>query len=229
MDANKFAPFLQARRKEQGMTQAQLGEKLGVTDKAISRWERGVGLPDISLLEPLAEALEISLVELMRCERIETKQLEIQEVETMMAQTIDLAQELTRTKWRSRLLRFVALPLISVVWFFLMGMITWYVREPFWLRTACLAVVTICHGLAARAVGFVAKCEYLNPPKPIGKIICETLTCIGMLVFAMSWLLNTDGLRHLYCPVGMIGFNLMLVYPGYLVWRSGRDTDDDGE
>ena len=65
MDAEKFAAFLQARRKELGMTQAQLAEKLYVTAKAVSRWERGLGYPDIKLLQPLADALEISLVELM--------------------------------------------------------------------------------------------------------------------------------------------------------------------
>lgn len=53
MDAKKFGTFIQTWRRELGMTQSLLAEKLGVTDKAISRWERGVGFPDISLLEPL--------------------------------------------------------------------------------------------------------------------------------------------------------------------------------
>ena len=50
------------------MTQAELAGKIGVTDKAVSRWERGLGFPDINTMEPLADALGISLLELMRSE-----------------------------------------------------------------------------------------------------------------------------------------------------------------
>ena len=51
------------------MTQAELAEKIHVTDKAISRWERGLGFPDIQTLEPLAQVLGISVLELMRSEK----------------------------------------------------------------------------------------------------------------------------------------------------------------
>lgn len=51
------------------MTQVELAEKIHVTDKAISRWERGLGFPDIQTLEPLAQVLGISVLELMRSEK----------------------------------------------------------------------------------------------------------------------------------------------------------------
>ena len=70
VDVERLGKFIQSRRRELGMTQGELGAKLKVTDKAISRWERGVGFPDINLLEPLAEALQVSIEELMRCEQI---------------------------------------------------------------------------------------------------------------------------------------------------------------
>ena len=54
MDAKMFGAFLAQVRRAQGLTQAELAEQLHVTDKAVSRWERGVGLPDINTLEPLA-------------------------------------------------------------------------------------------------------------------------------------------------------------------------------
>lgn len=57
-------------RENQNMTQRQLAEKLCVTDKAISKWENGKGCPDISLLEPLAGALQVSLPELLSGEEI---------------------------------------------------------------------------------------------------------------------------------------------------------------
>ena len=67
MDAKTFGAFLARVRREQGLTQAELAEQLHVTDKAVSRWERGIGLPDINTLEPLADALGLSLADLMHC------------------------------------------------------------------------------------------------------------------------------------------------------------------
>ena len=52
-------------RERRGMTQAELAGKIGVSNKAVSKWETGKGLPDLSLLQPLAEALGVSLIELM--------------------------------------------------------------------------------------------------------------------------------------------------------------------
>ena len=67
MDAKKFGSFLATLRKERGLTQAELAGKLQITDKAVSRWERGIGLPDISMLEPLSAALQITVLELVDC------------------------------------------------------------------------------------------------------------------------------------------------------------------
>ena len=67
MDAKTFGAFLAQVRRAQGLTQAELAEQLHVTDKAVSRWERGIGLPDINTLEPLADALGLSLADLMHC------------------------------------------------------------------------------------------------------------------------------------------------------------------
>ena len=69
MDAKTLGDFIAGRRRELGLTQAQLAARLHLTDKAVSRWERGVGLPDLATLEPLAAALEVSLAELMTARR----------------------------------------------------------------------------------------------------------------------------------------------------------------
>lgn len=71
MDPKEFGAFVQTRRKELGMTQTELAEILNVTSKAVSRWERGIGFPDIQLLESLADALDITLIELMQSRKIE--------------------------------------------------------------------------------------------------------------------------------------------------------------
>ena len=52
-------------RKEQGLTQKQLAEQLHISERTISKWERGAGFPDVSLLEPLADALHCSVVSLL--------------------------------------------------------------------------------------------------------------------------------------------------------------------
>lgn len=68
MDQQKTGALIAQRRKEQNLTQKQLAEKIGVSDRAISKWERGAGFPDVSLIEPLADALELTLPELFRGE-----------------------------------------------------------------------------------------------------------------------------------------------------------------
>ena len=70
MDKEKLGAFVQMLRKEQQMTQKELADKLCITDKAVSKWERGLSCPDISLLEPLAETLHVSVLELIQGERI---------------------------------------------------------------------------------------------------------------------------------------------------------------
>lgn len=69
MDANKFGCFVAERRKELNMTQKDLAAKIHVTDKAVSRWERGLGFPDINTIEELADALNVSITELMTSEK----------------------------------------------------------------------------------------------------------------------------------------------------------------
>ena len=65
MDAYVTGAIIKQLREEKGMTQAELAEKLSVSDKAVSRWETGRGYPDITLIEPLASALGVSVSELL--------------------------------------------------------------------------------------------------------------------------------------------------------------------
>lgn len=92
MDAEKLGRFIAERRKELGLTQLALAEKLNVTDKAVSRWERGVGLPDMGSMETLARALEVSLVELMRAERTEESHISREEAETLLTEALHLSE-----------------------------------------------------------------------------------------------------------------------------------------
>ena len=92
MDAKQLGLFIAERRKELKMTQALLARKLHVTDKAVSRWERGIGLPDINSIETLAKALDVSLVELMQAKRREQENISTKEAEQLLVDTIDLSK-----------------------------------------------------------------------------------------------------------------------------------------
>ena len=90
MDRTKTGALIAAARKEQNMTQKELAAALHVSDRAVSKWERGAGFPDISLLEPLADALGLGVLDLLRGE-----QGTVPEPEPTARQ----AKERTRRKW----------------------------------------------------------------------------------------------------------------------------------
>ena len=70
MNQEKIGLFIKNLRKEKGYTQKDIAKKLGVTDRAISKWERGLGCPDVSLLEDLSHILDVSISELLKGERL---------------------------------------------------------------------------------------------------------------------------------------------------------------
>ena len=70
LDAAALGPFIARVRGERGLTQRELAERLYVSDKTVSKWERGLSLPSVPLLMPLAEALGLSISELMSCGEI---------------------------------------------------------------------------------------------------------------------------------------------------------------
>ena len=88
MDTKKIGAFIAMNRKKKGYTQEQLAEKLGVTNKTISRWENGHYMPDLSLLEPLSKELDITLNELLAGEKIIKEEVE-EYSEQNLIQTID--------------------------------------------------------------------------------------------------------------------------------------------
>ena len=70
MNTEKIGKFIAKKRKEKNLTQKELALKLNITDRAVSKWERGMGCPDISLLEELSKILDISIIELLNGEEV---------------------------------------------------------------------------------------------------------------------------------------------------------------
>ena len=103
MDAKITGCFIAQLRKELGLTQKELAEKLEVTDKAISRWETGKGLPDTSLLKPLAEIFGVSVGELLSGKRMDDSQIKSQADHIILE---SLSYEESQEKWKG-ILRYV--------------------------------------------------------------------------------------------------------------------------
>ncbi|MBR6528751.1 MAG: helix-turn-helix transcriptional regulator [Firmicutes bacterium] len=87
VDNQKVGKFILECRKEKNMTQQQIADNLFLTRKAVSKWERGLSLPDIGQLEPLAELLGISVAELLKGEKIDD--IEDVEVDCIITDTVE--------------------------------------------------------------------------------------------------------------------------------------------
>ena len=85
MDMSKMGAFLQSLRREQGLTQEQLGEKLHISSKTISRWETGTYMPPVEMLLALSELYGVSMNELVAGERIPPEELPVKAEENLTA------------------------------------------------------------------------------------------------------------------------------------------------
>lgn len=88
MNYETIGKFIQEKRKEKGLTQKELAQKLGVTDKAVSKWERGLGCPDVSILEILANTLNTSILEILKGRTIENEVIKVTETNDYVKETI---------------------------------------------------------------------------------------------------------------------------------------------
>lgn len=98
MDQVKIGKFLSELRKEQGMTQQQLADAIGVSNKTISKWECGKGMPEISSITPLCQTLQINVNELLSGERLPEDGYSKKAEENMM----NLIQETEISKKKNR-------------------------------------------------------------------------------------------------------------------------------
>lgn len=124
MEAKQFGQFIPGIRKEKKMTQAELAQQIHVTDKAVSRWERGLGFPDIQTLEPLAQALGITVLELMRSEKKETEEQDQQpeerrytqgEVAEMLQNAGDISRQQKKQDRNANVIAGIVLAAITVI------------------------------------------------------------------------------------------------------------------
>ena len=150
----KFGAFLLQLRKEKGMTQRELAEKLYVSDKAVSKWERGLSLPDISLLQPLAELMDVSVTELLSGQFIPVdRSMTVEEVEPLIAGALHMRLTMTdqeRALQKEHRRRWCVWFAAAVAAF---ALEVWLLRNLAWLWTADRIVFTILPPLMAWGFG----------------------------------------------------------------------------
>lgn len=142
MDKESFGAFIAEQRKEKNLTQKELADRLLISDKAVSKWERGLSFPDITLLEPLADVLSVSIAELMEGRKISMEEnFKVNDVEEAVQKTIELNEQ---EKKEEKRLRFTE-RLVAVISFVMLAAIECFVmciRFDFERISTCLFVPT---------------------------------------------------------------------------------------
>ena len=188
MDQLKIGKFIADCRKRKNLTQMQLAEKLGITDKAISKWERGIAMPDSSIMLELCDILGISVNELLSGEKISMEN-NSQKNEQLL---LDMAKELERknkTIWASMW----AIMIVSMTALFAVILIAAFlIPEGIWQLVTILGVCIV----------FLIPCFYaLKLEVSVGAYKCKNCGCEIVPTYkeAMN-AMHMGFTRYLKCP-----------------------------
>ncbi len=188
MDQIKIGRFIAECRKKEKLTQMQLGEGLGITDKAISKWERGIALPDTSIMLELCDILGISVNELLSGEKINMEN-NSQKNEQLL---IEMAKELekkNKTIWNA-MWTIMTVSIIGLIGG--LAIIGFFIPKGPWML---VAIFTLC-------VVFIIPCFYaLKLEVSVGAYKCKN--CGYEIVPTYMQALNAmhrGTTRYLKCP-----------------------------
>lgn len=139
MDQIKTGKFIASCRKERGLTQETLGEKLGLSNKTISRWETGVYMPGIDMLEPLGEVLGVSVHELLAGQRLEPENFQKEADEILVSALRDskFTFQEQMAYWKKKWMEdhWILVTFCAIFWAGLFLVAFW--RELSWLVGLC--------------------------------------------------------------------------------------------
>lgn len=127
IDKKEFGVFVAELRKEKGLKQKDLAARLLISDKAVSKWETGLSMPDITLLVPLADILDITVTELLECRRMTAESITAVQTEALVKKTISMSEaELAATSksrrfWGAAYACCITISCIEILLFFLWG------------------------------------------------------------------------------------------------------------
>ena len=187
MDQTKIGRLIALCRKEKELTQMQLAEMLGITDKAVSKWERGISMPDTALMLPLCEILGISVNELLKGEKkMENETQSNEELLLSMAREIE---QKNKTIWKS-----MWVIMIASIASLLLGMflISSFVPGGVWQVVLILALCAL----------FMIPCLYaLKLEVSVGAYRCQKCGNEFVPTYKEAVMAMHRGFtRHLKCP-----------------------------
>ena len=187
MEPTRIGRFIAERRKALGLTQRQLAEQLSVSDKAVSKWETGRGLPDVLLMPPLCAALGITVNDLLSGERVGEGDYRKKAEENMMELMRENAEN------RQRLLQSIACGGVTVVAVCALVALAAFLPLPALARVALLllAMATAVVGIWAAAT-LDARAGWFECPH------CKELFAPAMADYVKG--LHTFTRRRLTCP-----------------------------
>ena len=114
MNYEKIGDFIAKKRKEKKLTQKELAILIGVTDKAVSKWERGLGCPDVSILEILSKELDVSILEILKGRIIENEVIQVTELNDYVLDTVKYSRESMKDKIKKILSNIITIIIIGI-------------------------------------------------------------------------------------------------------------------
>lgn len=187
MDQIKTGKFIAEARRAQNLTQRQLADKLAISDKTVSKWECGKGLPEVSLMLPLCEILQIGVNDLLSGEKLAAENYRKKAEENLM----NLMQENAENK--ERMILSIICGVITVIAVCALVMLASYLELPVAVRILLLvcAVLTAIAGIGA-AARLEVKAGYYECPH------CGELFVPTMVDYVKGY--HTFTRRRLTCP-----------------------------
>ncbi len=156
MDQIKIGKFIASCRKEQGMTQAVLAEKLGISDRAVSKWETGRSMPDSGIMLELCDLLKINVNELLSGERIMAESYDKLAEENLLEMKREI-EEKNRQMLRAEYLIVIPAVLAGIV----LVLVSIFAQFSAWIRAALIVfAVAMIDAVAFIAVGIEQKAGY---------------------------------------------------------------------
>ena len=188
MDQIKIGKFITTCRKAQGMTQANLAEKLGITDRAVSKWETGKSLPDSGIMLELCELLKINVNELLSGEKIMTESYDRAAEKNLLIMKRELEEQ---NRLMLKIEYLISFPAVAAG--LIMCAVAAYAAVPAWAK----AVLIVSALAMILAVGIIA----IGIEQKAGYYECRECGCRYMPRYWQTFLAPHMGrTRYMKCP-----------------------------